>query len=122
MAEVIGWGRPVMPLLLGLGMLACGGVKAPQTEMATAQSAVRAAEVGGAEEIPKGKLHLKYAREAIQRAASLMEDKKNEEAQRTLARAQIDAEYAVAIAEYETARLEAAALLEKIEEMMGEAK
>src|SRR5690606_31801014 len=64
MAEVIGWGRLAAPLLLGLGMLACGGVKAPQTEMATAQSAVRAAEVGGAEEIPKGKLHLKYAREA----------------------------------------------------------
>jgi hypothetical protein len=90
--------------------------------MATAQSAVRAAEVGGAEEIPKGKLHLKYAREAIQRAATLMEEKKNAEAQRTLERAQIDAEYAVALAKYETARLEAAALLEKIEEMMGAAK
>lgn len=109
-------------LLLGSSTIACGGPKAPQTEMASAQSAVRAAEVGGAEEIPKGKLHLKYAREAIAQAAKLMEEKENEEAKRSLQRAQVDAEYALAVAEYEVARTEAKELLEKIEEMMGEVK
>jgi hypothetical protein len=102
--------------------MACGGPKAPQTEMATAQSAVSAAEVGGAEEIPKGKLHLKKAREGIDSAAKLMEEKENAEARRLLMRAEIDARYALALANYQEAQKEAAEVLEKIEEMMGAAK
>jgi hypothetical protein len=102
-------------------MMACGP-KPPQTEMATAQSAVSAAEVGGAEEIPKGKLHLKKAREAIDEAAQLMERKDNAEARRLLMRAEMDARYALALANYDEAQKEAAEVLEKIEEMMGAAK
>jgi hypothetical protein len=89
--------------------------------MTAAQSAVRAAEVGGAEELPKGKLHLKYARDQIAEATTLMAEKskKNyEQAELILLQAEVDARYALAVAEHHEAAAEAEALLEKIDEMM----
>jgi hypothetical protein len=90
--------------------------------MTAAQSSVRAAEVGGAEDVPKGKLHLKFARDQIGEAAALMEEKEYEQAERVLMRAEVDARYALALAQHEEARQEAEELLESIDELMENAK
>ncbi len=90
---------------------------APQAQLTSAESAVRAAEVAGAPEIPKGKLHLKYARDQIVEAKALMEHKKYEEAERILRRAELDARYAHAIAEHDEATQEAQEVLDRIEEL-----
>lgn len=105
-------------LIGGVLMLACGAGTPPQTQLTAAQSAVRAAEVGGAEEIPKGQLHLKYARDQIAEATTLIEEKEYEKAELVLKRAEIDAHYALSVAEHAEASAEAAAVLEKIDEMM----
>jgi hypothetical protein len=113
----------VLALFVVSGLMgACGGAPPPQTQMTAAQSAVRAAEVGGAEELPKGKLHLKYARDQIQQATALMQEKENEEAERILIRAEVDARYALALAEQEEAVQEANDLLTKIDELMEAAQ
>ncbi len=109
-------------LMGGVMMLACGGGTPPQTQMTAAQSAIRAAEVGGAEEIPKGKLHLKYARDQIAEATALMEEKEYEKAELVLSRAEIDAQYALALAQHAEAAAEAEKILEKIDEMMEGSK
>lgn len=98
-------------------LVACGGAPMPQAQLTSAESAVRAAEVAGAPDIPKGKLHLKYARDQITEARALMEEKKNEEAERVLMRAEIDARYAHALAEHEEATQEAQEVLDQIEEL-----
>lgn len=106
-------------------MLACGAGAPPQTQMTAAQSAVRAAEVGGAEEIPKGKLHLKYARDQIAEATALIADKSKKnyrKAELILKRAEIDAHYALAMAQHAEAAAEAEAVLEKIDEMLEAGK
>lgn len=105
-------------LIGGVMMLACGGKAPPQTQMTAAQSAIRAAEVGGAEEIPKGRLHLKYARDQIAEATALIEEKDYEKAELVLLRAEVDAHYALSLAEHAEAAKEASQLLEKIDEMM----
>lgn len=105
-------------LIGGVLMLACGAGTPPQTQLTAAQSAVRAAEVGGAEEIPKGQLHLKYARDQIVEATALIEEKEYEKADLVLKRAEIDAHYALSVAEHAEAAAEASAVLEKIDEMM----
>lgn len=110
---------PVSVLLIGgVLMLACGAGTPPQTQMTAAQSAVRAAEVGGAEEIPKGQLHLKYARDQIAEATALMQEKDYEKAELLLKRAEVDAHYALSVAQHAEAAAEAEAVLEKIDEMM----
>lgn len=106
-------------------MLACGAGTPPQTQMTAAQSAVRAAEVGGAEEIPKGKLHLKYARDQVAEATALIADKSKKnyrKAELILLQAEIDAQYALAMAQHAEAEAEAKAVLEKIDEMMEAGK
>jgi hypothetical protein len=86
--------------------------------LTSAQSAIRAAEVGGAEDVPKGKLHLKYARDQVQEAQKLMEEKEYEAAELVLLRAEADAQYAHALAKHEEARQEAQEILAKIDELM----
>lgn len=86
--------------------------------MTAAESAIRAAEVGGAEEVPNGKLHLKYARDQVQQAVKLIEEKEYEAADLVLQRAEVDAEYALALARHQEARAEAQEMLQKIDELM----
>ncbi len=100
--------------------IACGGAAAPNHQLTTAESAVRAAEVGGAEELPKGELHLKYAKDAIAEARTLMDKGEHEQATLLLEKAAVDAEQALALAEEEEARSLAEEQLERIEELMNQ--
>ena len=94
-------------LVLALVPLACGGAAVPSETLTSAQAAVRAAEVGGAEGHPQASLHLKYARDQVDEAKRLIGDGDNERARMVLERAEIDAAVALAIARERKARAEA---------------
>jgi hypothetical protein len=111
-----------MLMLVGSLMFACGGAQPPQAQMTAAQSSIRAAEVGGAEDVPKGKLHLKYARDQVTEAEKLIAEKEYEAADRVLQRAEADAKYALALAQHNEARLESQEMLEQIDELMESTK
>lgn len=104
---------------LALASVACGGAAVPNHQLTTAESAVRAAEVGGAESLPKGELHLKYAKDAIAEARTLMDAGDNKRATLLLDKATVDAEQALALAEEDEARIAAEEQLERIQELMA---
>ena len=79
--------------------LGCGGAPVPQDALTAAQSSVKGAEVSGAKDDPKAQLHLKLATEQIEKAKQQIDDGDNEEAARTIERAQADADLALALAE-----------------------
>jgi len=108
--------------LLGAAQLACGGAAVPHAEMSTAQAAVRAAEVGGAQEYPQAELRLKHANEKIAEAEGLIKEGANESAQRKLRQAESDAELALSLALKEQAKKDAAQALKRIKLLMEETK
>ena len=90
--------------LLCAALTGCGGMPPPNDQVAASQAAIRAAtEVGGAQE-PQAALHLKLAREQMDRAKMLIEDGDNETAQRVLERAEADAELARVLAKKSAAQ------------------
>jgi len=112
--------EPQMPKLpiacLALALLgACGGAAAPNERVTSATAAVRAAEVGGAQSIPQATLHLKRAKEGIERAKGLMKNNDNEEADWVLQRSEVDAELALAEAREAQAKAEAQAAVDQVE-------
>ncbi len=102
---------------LAVVLSACGGAALPQEKLTAAKAAVRAAEVGGAEDNPKAALHLKYARDQIAEANELIDEEENELAAALLDRAEVDAELALALARVNGARQEAKAALDEVEEL-----
>jgi hypothetical protein len=100
-----------------LALSACGGGTLPRDQLTSAESAVRAAEVGGAADNPKAALHLKYARDQVAEAKRLIDEEDFEAAEPLLARAEVDGELALALARVEAARAEAQAALSDVEEL-----
>ena len=96
---------------------ACGGAALPAESLTSAQSAVRAAEVGDAETHPQASLHLKYARDQIEEAKRLIEDGDNERAKYVLERAEADAAVALGIARERAARAEADKAIAELAEL-----
>lgn len=84
-------------LAAGLFVVACGGASAPASELAEARGALSAAEAIGAAQHPDAVLHLKLARDAIDRAEAHMARGDNALAARELERARADAELAEAV-------------------------
>jgi hypothetical protein len=82
-------------LLLALGC--AGSHAAPTQQMADVQSANRSANELGAQHNPKAQLYLKLSEEQMKQAKAAMDDGDNENADRLLTRAKLDAELAVAL-------------------------
>ena len=97
-----------------LSLAACGGAAVPQDALTAAEASVKGAEVGGASENPKAALHLKLAKEQIEKAKALIADDDNEEAKRVIDRAQADADLALALAREGKARADAAEANEQL--------
>lgn len=93
---------------------ACGGAAVPQESLTAAEASVKGAEVGGAAENPKAALHLKLAKEQIEKAKALIADDENEDAKRVIDRAQADADLALALAKEGKARADAAEANEQL--------
>lgn len=100
-------------------LLACGGYPEPHDALSAAQAEVKGAEVGGANENPKAALHVKLAKDQIEKAQKLMGDD-NEEAERLLIRAQADADLALALAKEAKAQNDAAEASEQVGKLRKE--
>lgn len=98
-------------------LMACGATAVPEAKMTRAVSAVRAAEAVNAEEHPDASLHLKMARDEIERATRHIEDGDDRDAERALDRAEVDAEVALHLARANEAEAEAREALKKVNEL-----
>lgn len=85
------------------------------TEKST--SAIRGAEEVGASKVPNAALHLHLAKEALERAKELDAKGKKEEAISMLARAEADAELAVALSHEQKEKTEAAQAVERVRKL-----
>lgn len=110
-------------IALVLSVVACGGsFPEPRDQLASSEAALRAADVAGAPKIPEAALHLKRAKEQIERARGLIAEEEYQRADWTLQRAQVDAELALALAKEDSQKMEAAEAKEKLEELKKSAR
>jgi hypothetical protein len=97
--------RFALPLGVALAA-ACGGGEAPTKQLADSQAAVRAASEVGADENPQAALHLKLARDQINKAQSLSRDGEQDAAKQLLTQAEADADLALILTREEQARMD----------------
>jgi len=110
----------VLSCMIGTGLFACGGAAIPQDALTAAQADVKGAEVGGAADNPQAALHLKLAKDQIEKAQKEIADGDNEKAARTLDRAQADAELALALAKEGKAQGDASEAAEQVGKLRKE--
>jgi hypothetical protein len=89
-----------------------------QTENAT--SGIRTAEEVGASGVPRAALHLQLAKEALEQARSLSERGEKERAELMLARAEVDAELAVALSREDSEGKQAAEAVSRVRALRKE--
>ena len=82
---------------LALAAMACGGTPRPEARLASSEGAIRGAEEAGANQVPAATLYVKLAQEERQHAIDLIKSGENHRASFVLARAEADAELAVAL-------------------------
>jgi hypothetical protein len=111
-----------MLALLSVAAIGCGGAAVPQAELTSSQSAIRAAEEVGANNLPQAELHLKFAKDQVEKAKALIADDDNEEAKRVLMRAQADAELAISLAKESSVRAEAHLAMQQVEQLRQKAQ
>jgi hypothetical protein len=85
--------------------------------LTASESAIRAAEVAGAQNSPQSALHLKRAREQVDNGKGLIQEGENERAEWVLRRAQSDADLALSLAHEEVQRKKAAEAKEELEQL-----
>ena len=110
--------RLVIALVLAALAGGCGTAAVPVSGSLTeTQSVIRAAEEVGARNVPKAALHLKMAQDQLQTAKGLLADGDEEEASVVLARAEIDAELALALAKDANLRAQANEAMKKVDDL-----
>lgn len=100
----------------------CGGSVMSPSKLAASEASVRGAEEAGARQLPSAALHLKLAQDEIASATALSENGEGEAADRMLARAQMDAELAHALAKEQSAKEAAEAVMNQVKQAQGEAQ
>lgn len=105
-------------VLLSALVAGCGSSPAINKEAST--SAIYAAEAVGASAVPKASLYLQLAKEGLDKAKALAADGDREEAESMLLRAQADAELAVALSHGDADKKEAAAAIERVQQLRKE--
>lgn len=100
--------------LLAIAAIGCGGAAIPHEQLTSSQAAIRAAEEVGAKNYPTAELHLKFAKDQVEKARGLIADDENEEAKLVLQRAQSDAELAIAITKESAIRAQAEQALSQV--------
>jgi hypothetical protein len=94
-------------------LAACGSYPVPNAKVASSEAAIRAAQETGARDVPRAALQLKLAEEQLANAKLLIRDDENERAEFVLARAQSDAELAIALSRTAESRDEAGKAVEE---------
>lgn len=111
------WSAPPL-VAIACWLTACGGgYPEPRDQLTASESALRAAEVAGAQNTPQSALHLKRAREQIDTGKGLMLEGENERAEWILRRAQADADLALSLATEDAQRKKAADAKEELEQL-----
>ncbi|MBN1655733.1 MAG: DUF4398 domain-containing protein [Deltaproteobacteria bacterium] len=110
---------PFFTLFLLLG---CGGAAPPDRQMVSAEAAIRAAQELGAPNVPQASLSLRQAVGQVDKAKALMRDGNNARAAMMLARAQVDAELAIALTKENTAKAEAQEAEDTVVELKNKMK
>ena len=95
---------------------ACGGSQVPAQQMAKSQASIRAAREVGAENEPQAALHLKMAQDREARAEKKSRQGDNDAAKALFEEAQVDAEFALALARKQQAETASAGARQKLEE------
>jgi hypothetical protein len=113
---------PSAGALLCAIFLGCGGMPPPNDQLVASQASIRAAEEVGGNTDPQAELHLKLAREQLDKAKALMQDDENEAAMRLLQRAEADAELSLALARKRAAQAAAEEELKQVQRLKGGAK
>jgi hypothetical protein len=103
--------------IAAIAAIGCGGAAIPHDQLASSQAAIRAAEEVGAKNYPTAELHLKFAKDQVEKARGLIADDENEEAKLVLQRAQADAELAIAITKESAVRAQAEQALSQVREL-----
>lgn len=101
-------------LALGAG---CAHTQVPTEELANSKSAIRSAELAGAENVPPAALHLQYAREQMSWAQDMIQQGDSRRAALMLDRAESDAELALSLAREEPVRQDAQRVLNQVRSM-----
>lgn len=83
--------------------IGCGGSQLPPREVAETRAAMRAAGEVGANEVPRGELHLRLAQDQLALAERYIADDEEVLAREALWRARQDAELALALAKEQAA-------------------
>jgi hypothetical protein len=103
--------------LAGLWALsACASSEPPIKQLADAQASIRAANELGADQSPEAALHVKLARDRVERAQALNREGEHEQAKHALEEADHDAEVAVALLKQQASEDRAAAAKQKADE------
>jgi hypothetical protein len=82
---------------------ACASTPPPTARMASAESAIRTAQEFGAEEVPTASLHVRIARDELDKAHALSKKDENKQADMMAQRAASDAQLALALSREEGA-------------------
>lgn len=117
--------RMITGLTTAVGALlvaGCGSAEVSTQRMTDTRAALQAAERVGADSDPQASLYLTYAKEQMERAEALVEEGEPERAELMLARAEVDAELAMAMAEEAKVRREVESTLERIRSLQTQAR
>lgn len=107
-------------LAAALALPACASGTLPQQQLMDTQAAIASTEELGGKEDPDAKLHLEYARDQLDGAKRLMARGDDDEANRMLDRAEVDAELALELARTEQLRKESKAAWAEVDELRTE--
>jgi hypothetical protein len=110
----------LVTVTLAAAAVACTPTPPPTARYATTSASVRAAHEVGADKIPDAQLHLAMAEDQLRQARRLMNDGDNNKAAWVLARAQSDAELAVALAREADTRAAADQVSAQIRQMSSQ--
>jgi outer membrane murein-binding lipoprotein Lpp len=110
-----------MAILFGIVIAGCGSSPAV-VDKEGSTSAISAAEVVGASDIPSASLYLQLAKEELVKAQGLAEKGDKEQADSMLLRSQTDGELALALSRSDTDKKEAAKAIERVQQLQQDNK
>ena len=110
--------KTVISSLLALLALACGGgYPEPKEASTAAEAAIRSAQEVGAERDPRATLHLKFAKDELEKSKELIAKDDNHRAELVLLCARADAELAIMMAKAANQKAEADKALAEVAQM-----
>lgn len=110
-----------LTILFGIVIAGCGSSPAVVDKEAST-SAISAAEVVGAADIPSASLYLQLAKEELVKAQGLAEQGDKEQADSMLLRSQTDGELALALSRSDTDKKEATKAIERVQQLQQDNK